>query len=163
MRLGSRGLARFLDEPENEEIRNQAVQTVAAIAGGPAAVAMNPGAITNMAKFGKYMQNRQAGNVPVTPQQTAAAGADALASVMDGLPPDRQRIIYDAYYGKAGGEYDLAEQKSRRKKNINDLLQEDPLEVIGKLVPIMQNLGWDGIAKKLVDKFVLNLFGKKKK
>ena len=163
---------RQLDDPDTMlgQNRDKIMGTAALIAGGPAAVAANPASLNALTQFGQFMQNRGEGNVPIPPERVADAGRDALASVLSGLPPERQRAIYDAYFGMTGADHELVEGKKRKKgkkrshkQSLEDILKEDPVKAMGTLVPIIKNLGWSGIATKLMNTFMSGVFGKKKK
>jgi len=163
---------RQLDDPDTMlgQNRDKIMGTAAIMAGGPAAVAANPASLNALTQFGQFMQNRGEGNVPIPPERVADAGRDALASVLSGLPPERQRAIYDAYFGMTGADHELVEGKKRKKgkkrshkQSLEDILKEDPVKAMGTLVPIIKNLGWSGIATKLMNTFMSGVFGKKKK
>ena len=163
---------RQLDDPDTMlgQNRDKIMGTAAMMAGGPAAVAANPASLNALTQFGQFMQNRGEGNVPIPPERVADAGRDALASVLSGLPPERQRAIYDAYFGMTGADHELVEGKKRkkrkkmsRKESLKAILDDDPVKVMGTLVPLIKNLGWSGIAQKLMNTFMGSVFGKKKK
>ena len=163
---------RQLDDPDTMlgQNRDKIMGTAALMAGGPAVVAANPASLNALTQFGQFMQNRGEGNVPIKPEKVADAGRAALASVLSGLPPERQRAIYDAYFGMTGADHELVERKKRkkgkkmsRKESLQAILDDDPVKVMGTLVPLIRNLGWSGIAQKLMNTFMGSVFGKKKK